>query len=79
MGIDPERVSPYHHVESGAPPALIFHGKDDTTVPFATAEAFASLMKEKGNRCEPPHGTRYGRVSGFARLPERQADDGIGE
>jgi acetyl esterase/lipase len=34
------------------PPAIIFHGKADTTVPYATAEAFARRMREAGNRCE---------------------------
>jgi acetyl esterase/lipase len=33
-------------------PAIIFHGRADTTVPFATAEAFAAKMKAAGNRCE---------------------------
>jgi acetyl esterase/lipase len=51
-GIEPERVSPFHHVSRGAPPAIIFHGKADTTVPYATAELFAKKMTEMGNRCE---------------------------
>ena len=51
-GIDPEKISPCHHVRAGAPPTIIFHGKADTTVPYATAEAFAAAMKKAGNRCE---------------------------
>ena len=52
MGTDPKNISPAHHVKKGAPPTIIFHGKADTTVPYATAEAFANAMKAAGNRCE---------------------------
>mgnify|MGYP003530007239 CR=1 FL=1 len=47
---------------AGLPPTLILHGRADTTVPFASAEAFAAAMKKAGNRCElvgyegQPHG-----------------------
>lgn len=61
-------ISPLHHVNAGDPPTIIFHGKADTTVPFATAEAFCDAMKSAGNRCElvayegRPHGFfNYGR------------------
>ena len=36
MGVEPRQLSPAHHVRPGAPPTLIFHGRADTTVPFAT-------------------------------------------
>lgn len=52
MGVEPRVLSPAHHVRSGAPPMIAFHGRADTTVPFATAEAFAAKMKAAGNRCE---------------------------
>ncbi len=52
MGVKPEMLSPYHHVRKGQPPILIFHGRQDTTVPYFTAELFAEKMKEQGNRCE---------------------------
>lgn len=52
FGTSPESISPAHHVASNAPPAIVFHGKSDTTVPYATVEAFASRMKAAGNRCE---------------------------
>jgi len=67
-GIDPVEISPYHHVTKGAPPAIIFHGTGDTTVPFRTAEQFARKMIEAGNSCklvpfeDQPHGFfNYGR------------------
>ena len=52
LGTKPENLSPAHHITKGAPPTIIFHGRDDTTVPFASAEAFTSKMKSLGNRCE---------------------------
>ena len=52
MGTAPKNISPAHHVKKGAPPTIIFHGKADTTVPYATAEAFERVMKAAGNRCE---------------------------
>lgn len=52
LGTEPENISPAHHVKRGAPPTIIFHGRADTTVPYATAEAFARVMKAAGNRCE---------------------------
>jgi acetyl esterase len=71
MGTDPKNISPAHHVKKGAPPTIIFHGRADTTVPYATAEAFASLMKKADNRCElvgfddQKHGFfNYGRGDG---------------
>jgi dipeptidyl aminopeptidase/acylaminoacyl peptidase len=39
-------------VHAGLPPTLIMHGRADTTVPFATAQAFADAMKKAGNKCE---------------------------
>ncbi len=45
-------LSPQHHVKKGNPPTLVIHGKADTTVPFAQAQAFAKAMVAAGNRCE---------------------------
>jgi acetyl esterase/lipase len=71
FGRDPFAVSPYHHIKKGLPPALILHGRADTTVPFKTAEAFTSKMVAAGNRCElegydgQPHGFfNFGRGDG---------------
>jgi acetyl esterase len=51
MGVEPRALSPYHNVRQGAPPTIIFHGKADTTVPYATAEMFAKAMTDAGNTC----------------------------
>lgn len=52
LGTKPEKISPAHHIRSQGPPTIIFHGRNDTTVPYATAEAFTEKMKAAGNRCE---------------------------
>lgn len=52
FGCPPEEISPLHHVHPDLPPTLILHGRADTTVPYASAEAFAGEMKKAGNRCE---------------------------
>ncbi len=51
-GIPHQQVSPIEHVKTGAPPAIIFHGKADTTVPYNTAEAFTAKMTANGNKCK---------------------------
>ena len=51
MGADPKALSPYHQVRRGAPPTIIFNGKADTTVPYATVELFTKAMQDAGNRC----------------------------
>jgi acetyl esterase/lipase len=62
FGCEPTEISPLHHVKKGLPPTIIFHGKADTTVPYATVEKFTEAMKAAGNRCEligfegQPHG-----------------------
>ena len=52
FGCEPTEISPLHHVAKGLPPTIIFHGKADTTVPYATVEKFTEVMKAAGNRCE---------------------------
>ena len=44
-------ISPCHHIRSGIPPVIVFHGTADQTVPFENAERFARLMTEAGNDC----------------------------
>lgn len=41
-------ISPLQHVQASLPPTIIFHGIADSTVPFATAEAFANKAKALG-------------------------------
>ena len=52
MGVEAMQLSPFHQIKAGMPPTIIFHGKADTTVPYATAELFTEAMKKAGNRCE---------------------------
>ena len=52
IGAPMESFSPYPNIWKGAPPAVLFHGKADTTVPYKTADMFCHAMKAKGNRCD---------------------------
>ena len=68
MGVEPMRMSPYHHINSGMSPCIIFHGTADSTVPFITVKMFAEKMKKNGNKCilvayeAEPHGFfNYGK------------------
>ncbi|MCD6354434.1 MAG: alpha/beta hydrolase [Prolixibacteraceae bacterium] len=45
------KISPVHHITSGAPPTLIMHGKADTTVPYENVVRFRQVMKQEGNKC----------------------------
>jgi acetyl esterase/lipase len=44
-----KEISPVHLVKKGLPPMLILHGTNDESVPYETAAAFDSLMKQAGN------------------------------
>jgi len=59
---DPTVLSPAHHVTSGLPPTIIFHGTADTTVPFENVERFCREMRETGNECTlvPFAGKKHG-------------------
>lgn len=52
LGSTAKELSPGQHIVPGVPPTIIFHGKADTTVPFAQVEQFAAKMEQCGNRCE---------------------------
>jgi acetyl esterase/lipase len=72
FGCPPENLSPAHHIGKGAVPTLIHHGTADATVPFASAEKFAQLMKAAGNRCELlPYA---GQAHGFFNRPPFQQE-----
>ena len=44
--------SPLQHIHRGIPPTVIFHGKADTTVPYADVERFCIESKKAGNQCQ---------------------------
>lgn len=52
MGTDPKNLSPAHHTSKDDPPAIVFHGTADPTVPYATAVTFTQRMKAVGVRCD---------------------------
>lgn len=52
LGTKVEDMSPEHHVRSGLPPTIIFHGTIDTTVPYSNVVDFKNKMIDAGNRCE---------------------------
>lgn len=52
MGAPLESMSPYHNLSEGVPPTIVFHGRADTVVPYATAEAFCGRINELGGSCE---------------------------
>ena len=82
-GVEPESISPYHHIKSGFPAAIIFHGKADTTVLYRTAELFTEKVRSVGSRCDlvgyegEIHGFfNYGRGDGSAYTDTvRRMDD----
>jgi acetyl esterase len=45
-------ASPLHHIHRGLPPSVIFHGKADTTVPYADVERFCMESQKVGNQCQ---------------------------
>lgn len=57
-----KEASPLHHVRTGLPPMAIFHGRSDTTVPYASVEAFCKAANDAGGACQlfgyegAPHG-----------------------
>jgi dipeptidyl aminopeptidase/acylaminoacyl peptidase len=52
LGVEAEVISPAHHIGPHTPPTLILHGKEDTTVPYASVVAFESVMKQAGRPCK---------------------------
>ena len=71
MGAPAESMSPYHHLRTGLPPTIIFHGTADTTVAHSTAEQFCDGLRKVRTRCDlvsyggEGHGFfNYGRAEG---------------
>lgn len=52
LGDKAKALSPVDHVHPGVPPAILFHGESDTTVPIGNAEEFCARMLSAGNICE---------------------------
>jgi acetyl esterase len=46
IGLEPVELSPFHHVASNSPPAIIFHGTNDKTVPYESAKLFAAQLRK---------------------------------
>ena len=49
---DVSAIDPFEHVKRGHPPTIIFHGENDTTVPIATARAYAAKAEALGGKCQ---------------------------
>lgn len=78
LGARWQEISPLHHVRPGLPPAIVFHGTADKTVPYANAVAFEKTMKEAGNRCELV--TLQGEGHGFAyQIARKSANRAVRE
>lgn len=45
-------ISPYHNLKAGLPPALAFHGRKDSMVPYFIAQTFATRTQALGNPFE---------------------------
>ena len=52
LGVEAKVISPAHQIGPHTPPTLILHGKQDTTVPYASVVAFESVMKQAGRPCK---------------------------
>ena len=52
FGVEAQVISPAHHIGPHSPPTLILHGKEDTTVPYASVVAFESAMKKAERPCK---------------------------
>ena len=62
-GVEPRKISPIHNVREGLPPMLVFHGTDDTAVPYRTIQAFRDVYRSAGNSFHL--NTHKGQAHGF--------------
>ena len=51
-GRTPEEISPFHNINKGAPPTIIFQGTADENVAIQEPQRFCEEMKKHGNICE---------------------------
>ena len=72
LGDRAEDLSPAHHVVSGIPPCIIFHGTADKGVPFENVARFCRLMTDAGNTCELVgfEGAGHGFFNHVSRRPD---------
>jgi acetyl esterase len=47
-----EEISPFHNIDKGAPPTIIFQGTADKSVSIQEPQQFCEKMKNYGNTCE---------------------------
>jgi acetyl esterase/lipase len=52
MGERWQQISPAHNITNGAPPTIVFLGKEDHLIPVKTAENYKAKMEEEGSRCD---------------------------
>lgn len=52
MGDRWQEISPAHNIKKGAPPTIVFLGKEDHLIPVSTAESYKAKMEEVGSRCD---------------------------
>jgi len=63
-----QEVSPFHHIDSATPPALILVGSEDLEVPIQTVQAYCAAMQTVGGHCEVA--LYEGQGHGFFNNPE---------
>jgi acetyl esterase/lipase len=71
LGVEPQRLSPAHHVVAGAPPTLILVGSKDFLL--AGDRQFVDRMNAAGNRCELD--LYDGRTHGFFNFGRGDKED----
>lgn len=52
MGERWQEISPAHNIKKGAPPTIVFLGKEDHLIPVSIAENYKAKMNEVGSRCD---------------------------
>jgi acetyl esterase len=68
VGVRYRDLSVVDHIAPHGPPAIVFHGTDDSIVPYENVERFKSNMEAAGNTCRliPFEGLEHGFFN-FAR------------